>query len=195
MSDPVETPVETPVVPAVEAPQEAPTPPQEPAPPSDSTPPEDVPQPSRVVPAQDGYVLPEGVPPAIAQFAHANDMTQEQLDKSIKYYEGMQQAQTKVQQDMMLEAGQALVDSWGDSKDYNLSLAKEALNANDPDGSVKEFLNSTGYGNHPVVLNFMFRLGKQMQEGGFIKGGTHRPQAAKTAAQALFGANHPSVND
>ena len=74
----------------------------------------------------------------------------------------------------------------------NLQLAQRALRQNDPTGALTKMLNESGYGNHPAVLDFLHAIGRSMQEGGFLKSSTNRPPGAKSAAQLLFGDNHPS---
>lgn len=149
----------------------------------------------RVVPEADGYKLPEGVPIQVAQFAQQNDMTQEQLDGALGYFGNYLKATTDSQEKFLADAGAKHVETWGDQKEYNLSLVRRALAQNDPDGSLKEMLNSTGYGNHPAVIDFFLKVGTSMKEGGFIQGSVHTPTGKKTAAQTLFGNSHPSVNN
>jgi hypothetical protein len=156
---------------------------------SEQTPPE------RVVPAPDQYVLPEGAPVGLGQFAHDNDMTQEQLDATLNTYKTMMDTNKAYQDKTIREAGEAHVEAWGDQKKYNLSLVHRAVEQNDPDGQLTELLNSTGYGNHPVILDFFLKIGNSMKEGGFLRGSVNVPQGKKTAAQALFGNNHPSNNN
>ena len=131
------------------------------------------------------------MPDELRQFAHKNKFTQEQLDASLSefanYSNGMRQAELKMLHDM----GQAHIKNWGDSAEHNLTLARQALRQNDPDGKLAEVLKNSGYANHPVVLDFLAGLGKSMQEGGFLKTTVKRPPGQKTLAQSLF-PNHPT---
>lgn len=189
---PVETPAqETP--PAAQAAPEAPpseTPPegQSPAPPE--APPEQEPD-AGAVPPPEAYVLPEGMPDELRQFAHDNGFSQKQLDASLTqfatYANGMKQAELQALHDM----GQAHIKNWGDAAETNLTLARQALKQNDPDGNLAKALKNSGWANHPAVLDFLTSLGKSMQEGGFLKTTVKRPPGQKSLAQALF-ANHPS---
>lgn len=149
---------------------------------------------ARVVPESGDYTLPEGVPPHLAEFANENDFTQAQLDATLKQFGGFIEGTKIAEQKLLRESGDAHVDSWGESKDYNLALVRRALKQNDPDGSLLTMLNATGYGNHPAVLDFFLSIGNSMKEGGFISGAIHRPEGKKTAASTMFGKSHPSAN-
>jgi hypothetical protein len=167
-----------------------PTPPTtEPAAPE--APPEAAPE--RVVPQPNEYVIPEGVPEEMRQFAHDNGFTQAQLDVTVQQIGSAIDATGEAQKVALRSMGEAHLKNWGDQADTNLNLAKQALNQNDPDGSLAKALNESGYGNHPAVLDFLHTLGKGMQEGGFLKRAVRRPPGQKSAAQSMYGANHPSV--
>jgi len=149
-------------------------------------------QPERTAPKAADYKLPEGAPD-VREWAAANDMTQEQLDASLSQFGKVMQETTEAQAQNLRQMGEQHLQKWGDEAKYNLNLAKQALSANDPDGSLKQALNESGYGNHPAVLEFMFKVGKSMEEGGFIKSNIKAPQGNKSAAQVLFGNTHPST--
>jgi len=146
----------------------------------------------RVVPKVDGYVLPEGVPQEMAQFAFDNDMTQAQLDSSLTQFNNYVAASKGIEQQVLKTAGEELVKVWGDKADHNLSIVRRALKQNDPKGELSKVLDTTGFGNHPAVLNFFLQLGDQMQEGGFLRSSVNTPPGKKTAAQTMFGDKHPS---
>lgn len=170
------------------APQETVTPPVE------TTPePQPEPVPERVVPQADGYTLPEGVPTQIAEFANKNDMTQEQLDTSLQFFGKISQGTREAEVQAVRSAGEAHVKNWGEASKANLSIARRALAQNDPEGVLKKTLDSTGFGNHPAVLDFLLNIGKSMQEGGFLKSAVNRTPGQKTAAQSMYGDKHPSV--
>jgi len=148
--------------------------------------------PVRVVPEPDGYVLPEGIPPEIGQFAKTNDMTQTQLDATLQHFGTIVQNNRNAEAASIRQAGEAHIAKWGEQGDYNMSLARRALAQNDPDGTLKQALDSSGFGNHPAVLDFLFTLGSSMKEGGYLKSAINRPPGKKTAAQSMYGENHPS---
>ena len=146
----------------------------------------------RLVPEADKYNLPEGMSRDVATFARENDMTQDQLDKTLTQFGGYIDASKKQEQAVIRQQGDAHVKSWGEKSAYNLSLVRRAVAQNDPDGVLTKVLDDTGFGNHPVVLDFFLNLGTQLKEGGFLKGSVNRPPGKKTAAQSMFGKDHPS---
>lgn len=150
-------------------------------------------QSERTVPQAADYKLPEGAPEDIRDWAHSNGFTQEQLDAAIPQFTKVAQGQKMAELQALRQQGEQFVkETWGDEAKYNLNLAKQALNANDPDGTLKQALNESGYGNHPAVLNFLHKVGLSLKEGGFIKSDNKTPQGSKSAAQVLFGNSHPS---
>jgi len=149
---------------------------------------------ARLVPDAKDYVLQEGVPEHVAQFAHDNDMTQEQLDATLKSFGDFTRQAEVGKQAVMREEGDKLVQSWGNMKNTNLSIVTRALSQNDPDGQLTELMNVSGFGNHPAVLNFFLNVGNSMREGGFLKGSVNTPKGTTTAATAMFGNSHPSAN-
>jgi hypothetical protein len=149
---------------------------------------------ARVVPAVDEYELADGMPKHLAQFASDNDMTQTQLDNTIEQFRTYITAGEKGKQTMLLNEGKAHVRTWGKQAKGNMSVVRRALKQNDPDGTLKKVLDSSGYGNHPAILDFLLSIGTSMQEGGFLKSDVNIPPGKKSAAQVIFGDNHPSKN-
>ena len=200
-------PIETPEAKSTEQPSAAPdTKPaeqaSEPAPTDDDAKPaetaeaapEDKPA-DRIVPDARDYTLPEGVPEFLGQFANENDMTQAQLDATLQQFGNITEQAELGRQNQIAELGQKHVDTWGKQKEYNLSIVRRALSQNDADGKFKALLDETGYGNHPVILDFFLSIGSSMKEGGFLKGANNtQSKAGLSAAQSMFGANHPSSN-
>lgn len=148
----------------------------------------------RVVPAADGYTLPEGVPPAIGEFAHANDMTQAQLDATLSTFSNVLADSKNADMESLKQQGAAHVAAWGPDAAENMSLAKRALAQSDPKGELAAVLRETGFYHHPAVLNYLYDLGKNMREGGFLKSETITTPGKRTMAQKMFG-NHPSETD
>lgn len=148
--------------------------------------------PVRVVPKAEDYKLPDSVPERVAQFAHDNDMTQEQLDNTFKEFGSYMKLARDGEKQTMINDGHSHVQKWGKEKEYNLSIVRRALKQNDPKGELRAVLDESGFGNHPVVLDFLLKIGNSMKEGGFLKGAVNTPKGKQSAAQTLFGANHPS---
>ena len=146
----------------------------------------------RVVPKPEEYTLPEGMPEQLRSFAHDQGFTQDQLDASLQQFGGYMQGMQQSHLEALRKAGEAHVANWGSEANTKLSLAKAAVRQNDPDGKLMKALNESGWGNHPDVLDFLYNIGKSMQEGGFIKSTVPKRPGQKTAAEAMYGENHPT---
>lgn len=148
----------------------------------------------RMVPDIGDYVLPEGVPIEMAQFAKDADYTQAQLDRTIEKFGQVLNANEQGKQEALRQTGETHVQSWGQQKDYNLNLVQRALKQNDPEGTMSALLDESGYGNHPAVLDFFLNIGNSMREGGFLNGSVNTPKGTggATAASSMFGGNHPT---
>lgn len=167
------------------------TEPQSPTEPEPSEPTEPGPD-TRVVPKPSEYELPEGMPDNIRIFAHEKGFTQDQLNATIEQFGGYLYGMQQAEQQSLQQMGQAHLKNWGPDAKNKLALARAAVRQNDSEGKIMNLLNQSGYGNHPDVLNFLYQIGKSMQEGGFIKSAVPRKPGEKTAAQAMYGDNHPS---
>ena len=196
VTPPVETPpVETPPVtpPAEPPPAEPPvtppvTPPAEPPPAvtPPAEPPAEPPEGIRVVPKATEYTLPDGAPPELGEFANKNDMTQVQLDATVRQFGSILQGTKAAEQAALKNAGDAHIKNWGENGKFKLTLAKRALQQNDPKGEMAKALETSGYGNHPAVLDFLYTIGKSMEEGGFLKSAAPRVPGKKTLAQSMY---------
>jgi hypothetical protein len=78
----------------------------------------------------------------------------------------------------------------GDAFDASLSSAKKALETfGSPE--LTELLDGSGLGNHPSVIRFFVKLGKEISENRFVSAGSRAPTAA---GQSLAKALYPSMN-
>lgn len=169
--------------------------PQQSAEPQSPTDPETPPEPGpdgRVVPQPSEYELPEGMPDSIRIFANEHGFTQDQLNATLGQFGGYLQGMQQTEQKALREAGEAHLKNWGQDAQHKLGLARQALKQNDPEGKLMEALNNSGWGNHPDVLNFLYSIGKSMQEGGYLKSTVIAKPGDKSAAQSMYGDNHPS---
>ncbi len=93
----------------------------------------------------------------------------------------------------------ALYQTWGDElrKDAevggdklkdSLAQAKRSLRVF-ATPEERAFLESTPFGNHPVLVKILARAGAKLSEDGFIGGGTN-PAPPKTPAQVAYGSDH-----
>lgn len=189
---PVDPPATPPVTPPVDPPADLPvTPPVDP-PPVDTLPAEPPPADPppvdgiRVVPKAAEYKLPDGAPPELGEFANKNDMTQIQLDATVRQFGAILQGTKAAEQASLKNAGDAHIKNWGENGKFKLTLAKRALQQNDPNGEMAKALDTSGYGNHPAVLDFLYTIGKSMEEGGFLKSAAPRVPGKKTLAQSMY---------
>lgn len=151
------------------------------------------PAPERVVPKPSEYKLPEGIPDNMRIFAHEHQFTQEQLDASIKHFGGYLQGMQQVQSQASRAAGEAHVKNWGAEAKQNLVLAKQAMGWLDSQiEGFSQYLTGSDAGNDPRVLQALLLVGKSMQEGGHLRSAIPRNPAERTAAQSMYGENHPS---
>ena len=76
-------------------------------------------------------------------------------------------------------------DFGGEKLQENLAIANRALEAYDPQGTIRAMLAETGYGNHPDLIRFMVAIGRdlspdRMVSGGHNSGGDARAQFPNT---------------
>ncbi|MBL5913948.1 peptidase [Enterobacter asburiae] len=115
-----------------------------------------------------------------------NEQAQKLVDAYPKILAGVQQRQA--------EAWQAQTEQWaadvkadkeigGDKLTANLSAAQRALDLfGTPE--LKEYLNTTGLGNHPDLVKTFVKIGKAMSEDDMVDGSN---QGQRSAAEVLYG--------
>ena len=141
----------------------------------------------------DKYEATAPVPDEVKRMAHKAGLTQEQFNATLETFGRYSQAQKMAELEQIKQEGQKYIqEKWGDKAEYNLNIARRALQTVDTDGSLKEMLETTGYGSHPVVLQFFANLGKNLQEGGFLRGELKQPAGAKKSPAQLLYPNMPS---
>lgn len=124
--------------------------------------------------------------PVARELNLTNEQAQKLVDAYPKILAGVQQRQA--------EAWQAQTEQWaadvkadkeigGDKLTANLSAAQRAL---DLFGGpvLKEYLNTTGLGNHPELVKAFVKIGKSMSEDGMVDGSN---QGQRSAAEVLYG--------
>ncbi|EMF0895824.1 peptidase [Enterobacter hormaechei] len=115
-----------------------------------------------------------------------NEQAQKLVDAYPKILAGVQQRQAEAwqkQTEGWAETVKADKEIGGDKLTANLSAAQRAL---DQFGTpeLKEYLNSTGLGNHPDLVKTFVKIGKAMSEDGMVDGSN---QGQRTAAEVLYG--------
>ena len=122
------------------------------------------------------------------------NLTNEQAQKMVDLYGEKLLPQIQKQQ---TEAWQKTTEQWaadvkadkeigGDKLVSSLSVAQRAL---DQFGTpeLKEYLNSTGLGNHPELVKAFVKIGKSMSEDGMVTG-------SKTTTQSVAQRMYPNMN-
>lgn len=79
---------------------------------------------------------------------------------------------------------------WGADYDKNLQLAIKPI-VDFGDDEFKKFINDTGFGDNPVVINYFYNLGKAMQDDKLHVGG-QGGDVVKSTAKALY--NNSNMN-
>jgi hypothetical protein len=140
----------------------------------------------------DKYETKTPVPDAVKRMAFENKMTQDQFTATLNTFGQYMQAQRMAEAEQLKQQGKDFITKeWGEKAEYNLNIARRALQTVDPEGELKQLLDTTGFGNHPTILKFFSNLGKDLQEGGYLRGELRQPAGAKkTPAQLLY----PSMN-
>lgn len=69
----------------------------------------------------------------------------------------------------------------GDELPKTLAVCKKAMDLGPPE--LKQLLNDSGFGNHPAVVAFMYKVGKALSQDGFVAGGA---PSAEATAQRLY---------
>jgi hypothetical protein len=77
----------------------------------------------------------------------------------------------------------------GEQFAHNAELAKRAFERVAPPG-LKEEMDKTGYGNHPLILKMFVNLGRMMADDKLVQGGA-QGHSSKSAAELLYGSTKP----
>lgn len=134
----------------------------------------------------EGYELkrPEGYPEgldfnddyaqAMSKAAYEAGISKSQLEKlvgaSTDFYKGKVSEMSVAQQNALNEGLNGLKSEWGAAFDQNLNMAKNAVKAYATPELV-EFLETTGLGNDPRVIQLFHNIGKTISEDSTLEGG------------------------
>ena len=115
-----------------------------------------------------------------------NEQAQKLVDAYPKILAGVQQRQA--------EAWQAQTEQWAADVKADKEIGGEKLTANPSAAQrardlfggpvLKEYLNTTGLGNHPELVKTFVKIGKAMSEDGMVDGSN---QGQRSAAEVLYG--------
>lgn len=115
------------------------------------------------------------------------NLSQEQAQKLVDIYPKLQQHQADVWGKQVEQWGadtKADKEIGGDKFETNLGLAQKALDTfGTPE--LRQFIDSTGMGNHPEVIRAFMKVGKMMSEDSFVMPNNSGGQLS--AAEVLYG--------
>lgn len=158
--------------------------------------PADAEKPTGAPETYEDFTIPEGMEvdkDALAKFgplAKELNLTQEQAQAFVDIYttrmqdmnEATVEAWTKVREGWVTD-GKADKEFGGANYDTNVATAKKAIEKFGGD-SFREALNTTGMGDHPEMIRFLWKVGQAISEDGVLPGNATGPE--KTLAQRLF---------
>lgn len=147
--------------------------------------------------APEGQTLDTALVDEFTPLARELGLTQEAAQKVVDLYAAkvlprMQAAQQELQEQTVqkwLADAKADKELGGASFDKNATLAQKAV-ARFATPELKDFLNATGFGNHPEIIRFCARIGAAISESGSVVSGNAAGQ--KKSAEALFYPNQTS---
>lgn len=125
------------------------------------------------------FKSPEGVeydPQVLGSFSEAarvanltQDAAQKLLDTMAPKLAERTQAQVAAIHQQWIDTSRADKEFGGDKLTENLGVAKRALDRfSNPED--REFLETTGLGNHPAIIRILFRAGRAISEDGYVAG-------------------------
>lgn len=124
--------------------------------------------------------------PVARELNLTNEQAQKLVDVYPKILAGVQQRQVEAwqkQTEGWAESVKADKEFGGDKLTANLGAAQRALDQfGNPE--LREYLESTGLGNHPELVKAFIKVGKAMSEDGVITG---KESGQRSAAEVLYG--------
>ena len=136
----------------------------------------------------------EGVLDDFKEFAHQNNLTQDQADNLLGLFSELEEEEAKneeqAMEDLKVETTIGLQRDWGKNYDGNLDYARRAY-AQFGTPELTEIMDNTGFGNHPEVIKAFSKVGQLLGEEALAVGtGLGRnqmsPQSAQEEIQALY---------
>jgi len=136
----------------------------------------------------------EGVMDDYKEFAHHNNLTQDQADNLLGLFSDLQEEDAKneeqAMEDLKVQTTIGLQRDWGKNYDGNLDYARRAY-AQFGTPELTEIMDGSGFGNHPEVIKAFSKVGQLLGEEALAVGtGLGRnqmsPQSAQEEIQALY---------
>jgi hypothetical protein len=148
-----------------------------------------------------GITKPADMPPGVSwnddltkwfvSSAHAAGLNKGQVSKIINGWNEMESAKAHA---MTKEIGgqiAKLQESWGDQFQGRIELGLrgvEKLLPGEDGKKFKELMDSTGLGNHPLILKYAYAVGNMLKEDGYILGDGSGGAMSKDSVQAKIDA-------
>lgn len=148
------------------------------------------------------FTMPEGVEldkEVVDQFvpiAKELGLSQEQAQKLVDLQTSLSKSSEEARSQNWANLQKTWVDSAKSDQEYggqqfeaNMAVARQALDKwGTPE--LKAMMDATGAGNHPEMLRFFYRVGKEMSEDKVVTGGNPKGDGPRDVARLLF----PSMN-
>ena len=127
-------------------------------------------------------------------------ITQEAAQKLIDAYAPVVAKQAQAQHEAAMKSFDEQIETWG--KETREMLGPDAAKAMAPAAkfinsvagkdapALRQLLNDTGMGNHPVMVRFLINAGKSISQDSFSEGGN---PAGNDTAEAAVGRMYPSM--
>lgn len=149
-----------------------------------------------------GFVKPATLPEGVTwnddlvgwfgKSAHAVGLSKAQANSLLNAWNDNQFSQAHEGQKVMKAELGKLQEEWGDRFDGRVELGLRGIERILPAEEATQFkslMDSTGLGNHPLMLRFAYQVGNLLKEDGYImsdgKGGIMGADSAKTKIEAV----------
>lgn len=139
--------------------------------------------------------IPAEVEKTLLSQAHKMKLTPRQTQAFLNQYAEERKAMNDRDIQATREADERLRKEWGGNYTRNMALISRTLDQIDPEKTLRAFLNDTGLGNHPVMINLLHRWSKRLVEDNIIPGDVEgvatREQARLKIAEIQKDLKHP----
>lgn len=150
-------------------------------------------EPAQGAPEAYEFKAPEGQsfdPKVLESFSEAmreanqtQESAQKILDKVAPALAERAEEHVKAVHQQWIEASTADKEFGGEKLRENLGIARKAFEQLTP--ADREFLETTGLGNHPTIIRILYRHGKVLSEDGYV-GGAGRAQETRQPWEVLY---------
>lgn len=140
----------------------------------------------------EGYEVDENLVNHFKEWCHESDLSQEQaasiFDKYNNELVNMNERVRRMGEEAKEETNKLFHGKWGKNYDLNMELIRRGMiQFGGPE--FKRFMDTSGLGNHPQMIDFMLNVSRAIAEGVFIEGEKepgHIPYQAPEKEKPLF---------